>query len=34
MAFTTPFCPGRDVIFAVPRGVSMSVPFVITPRRS
>ena len=34
MAFTIPFCPGRDVIFAVPSGVSIRAPFVITPRRS
>ena len=34
MAFTTPFCPGRDVTLAVPMGVSISAPFVITPLRS
>ena len=28
-----PCCPGREVIFAWPRGVSMIVPFVITPLR-
>ena len=34
MAFAIPFCPGRDVTLAVPSDVSMSAPFVITPRRS
>jgi len=33
VAFTSPFWPGRDVTLAVPSGVSIIVPFVITPRR-
>lgn len=33
VAFTSPFWPGRDVTLAVPTGVSIIVPFVITPRR-
>jgi len=33
MAFTIPFWPGRDVTRAVPSGVSMIVPLVMTPRR-
>ena len=32
-AFIVPSCPGRDVIFAKPRLVSMIVPFVMTPLR-
>lgn len=32
-AFTRPSCPGRDVTTASPDGVSMIVPFVMTPRR-
>ena len=34
VAFTVPFCPGRDVTRAFPREVSMIVPFVMTPLRS
>ena len=33
IAFTSPFCPGRDVTLAVPIGVSIIVPLVITPLR-
>jgi hypothetical protein len=29
-----PFCPGLDVTFACPSGVSMMVPLVMTPLRS
>ena len=31
VAFTMPFCPGLDVTFACPSGVSMMVPLVMTP---